>query len=89
MSPAELEALIASDPLRALGVLIEEAGLTVRLGLSPEQVRDVAVRVVAHEDWTTIGRAIGWDPHTLREWWERAAARIVLDALPVAPPFGR
>ena len=82
LTPEEMDEMIKTDPIKALDTLLAETGFVVRFGLSAAQMRDIAARVVAREDWPKIGKAIGWDPATLRDWWEREAARIILEREP-------
>ncbi len=79
MTDDELDRLLTeSSPALALDVLLAEAGLTVRFGLDRSQVLDIARRLTAGEDWPTVAKAIGWDEGALRDWWGRAAARMIV-----------
>jgi len=60
-----------SDPIQALGELLEEAGLTPKIGLRQQgHLPLISAMLGADASWEQIGRAIGWAPTAAKEWWD-------------------
>lgn len=52
------------------------SAVLVTFGLSTTKRNIVARMLVEGHDWTTIGRAVGWEPGTLRRYYEREAIPV-------------
>lgn len=63
------------EPCHDLGVLLEEAGATVQIGLRAQGHMPIVERMIAYGfDWYEIGKQIGWSGDAVREWYERESA---------------
>lgn len=58
------------DPLAAI------AGSKFTFGLSAAKRCIVARRLSEGADWPTIGREVGWEPKTLRRYYEHEAVPV-------------
>lgn len=58
------------DIFEELGRLLQEAGLKVTFGLTEEKRARVTQLLAEGHDWPYIGREVGWDPTTLRQFYE-------------------
>lgn len=60
------------SPIEQLGVLLDEAGLTIEFGLRQQGHVPTVERMLSEgKTWEEIGCAIGWCPKAAQDWYER------------------